>query len=98
MYCDKRRVLTKMNMDLNNMDIKNRIGIIGRGFVGSAVAHGFSNQTGYSTEIRIYDKDPMRSENSLDETINNSDFIFLSVPTPATKSGKIDLSIVKKMF
>ena len=38
------------------MSIKNRIGIIGKGFVGSAVAHGFSDQTGYSTEIRIFDK------------------------------------------
>ena len=80
------------------MNIKNRIGIIGKGFVGRAVAHGFSNQTGYSTEIRIYDKDPMRSDNSLDETINNSDFIFLSVPTPATTSGKIDLSIVENVL
>ena len=41
------------------MSIKNRIGIIGKGFVGSAVAHGFSAQTGYSAEIRIFDKDPI---------------------------------------
>ena len=61
------------------MSIKNRIGIIGKGFVGSAVAHGFSAQTGYSAEIRIFDKDPIRSENSLEETVNQSDFIFLSV-------------------
>ena len=76
------------------MSIKNRIGIIGKGFVGSAVAHGFSDQTGYSTEIRVFDKDPIRSENSLEETVNQSDFIFLSVPTPASNTGQIDLSIV----
>ena len=78
------------------MSIKNRIGIIGKGFVGSAVAHGFSDQTGYSAEIRIFDKDPIRSENSLEETVNQSDFIFLSVPTPASNTGRIDLSIVEE--
>jgi UDPglucose 6-dehydrogenase len=78
------------------MSIKNRIGIIGKGFVGSAVAHGFSAQTGYSAEIRIYDKDPVRSENSLEKTVNQSDFIFLSVPTPASNTGQIDLSIVEE--
>tara|TARA_Y100001970_G_C14257535_1_gene876586 strand:- start:1601 stop:2470 length:870 start_codon:yes stop_codon:yes gene_type:complete len=76
------------------MSIKNKIGIIGKGFVGSAVAHGFSAQTGYSAEIRIFDKNPIRSENSLEETVNQSDFIFLSVPTPASNTGQIDLSIV----
>ena len=78
------------------MSIKNRIGIIGKGFVGSAVAHGFSAQTGYSAEIRIFDKDPIRSENSLEKTVNQSDFIFLSVPTPASNTGQIDLSIVEE--
>mgnify|MGYP001163619831 FL=1 len=78
------------------MSIKNRIGIIGKGFVGSAVAHGFSAQTGYSAEIRIFDKDPIRSENSLEETVNQSDFIFLSVPTPASNTGQIDLSFVEE--
>ena len=80
------------------MSIKNRIGIIGKGFVGSAVAHGFSDQTGYSTEIRIFDKDPIKSENSLEETVNQSDFIFLSVPTPASNTGQIDLSIVEEVL
>ncbi|MDC0917531.1 hypothetical protein OAQ61_00275 [Candidatus Marinimicrobia bacterium] len=78
--------------------MKNNIGIIGRGFVGSAVAHGFSDQTGYSTNIRIYDVDTEKSINSLDDTINKSDFIFLSVPTPANHDGKIDLSIVESVL
>ena len=68
----------------NNKNL--RIGIIGKGFVGSAVAHGFSSQTGCDSDIKIYDKDPSRSINSLDETINESDFIFLSLPIdPSTK-------------
>tara|TARA_B100001250_G_scaffold406380_1_gene425323 strand:+ start:5141 stop:6028 length:888 start_codon:yes stop_codon:yes gene_type:complete len=76
----------------------NKIGIIGRGFVGKAVAYGFSEQTGYSTEIRIYDIDPVRSNNTLDDTINKSDFIFLSVPSPADKNGNIDLSVVENVL
>ena len=45
-----------------------KIGIIGKGFVGSAVAHGFSHQTSYGANIKIYDSNPERSQNSLDET------------------------------
>ena len=32
-----------------------RIGVIGKGFVGSAVAHGFSEGVGYDAEVKIYD-------------------------------------------
>ena len=71
------------------------IGVVGKGFVGTAVAHGFSHQTGYGAEIRIYDKDPEKSQDTLDDTVNKSEFIFLSVPTPADKDGFNDLSIVR---
>ena len=71
-----------------------KIGVIGKGFVGTAVAHGFSHQTGYGANIKIYDIDPTKSVNTLEDTANNSDFIFLSVPTPSHKDGSIDLSIV----
>ncbi|MDC0654199.1 hypothetical protein OAP62_00655 [Candidatus Marinimicrobia bacterium] len=74
------------------------IGIIGKGFVGTAVAHGFSHQTGYGADIRIYDSNPEKSQNSLEETVNQSEFIFLSVPTPADKDGFNDLSIVKSVL
>lgn len=72
------------------------IGIIGRGFVGSAVEFGFSAQTGCDGVIvRIYDKDPARSVNSLEDTVNNSDVIFLSVPTPSNLDGSINLEILR---
>lgn len=73
---------------------KHSIGVIGKGFVGSAVAFGFSEATGWNAEIRIYDKDQSKSLNSLEDTVNNSDFIFVSVPTPAKRNGDIDLSIL----
>jgi len=76
--------------------MKTRLGIIGRGFVGSAVEFGFSAQTGVKDfTVRVYDKDPSKSVHSLEETVNESDIIFLSVPTPSNEDGSINLSILE---
>jgi UDPglucose 6-dehydrogenase len=77
---------------------KPNIGIVGKGFVGSAVQHGFSPNVGCDAEVRIYDKDPSRSLHSLDETINKSDFVFVSVPTPSKKNGSADLTILESVL
>ncbi len=76
------------------------IGIIGFGFVGSSVAYGFSPQTGFDmADIRIYDKDDSKSTHSLESVLDNSDFIFLSVPTPASiNDGSINLSILESVL
>lgn len=77
----------------------NNIGIIGRGFVGTAVEFGFGPQTGCDwATIRAYDKDPMKSTHSLEETVNESDFIFVSVPTPSNKDNSINVGIVYEVF
>lgn len=73
-----------------------KIGVIGNGFVGNAVAKGFSQQFNYNAQIKIYDINPKKSVNNLEDTVNDSDFIFLSVPTPVNALGEIDLSIVNK--
>ena len=78
------------------MRLKQKIGIIGRGFVGSAVEFGFSPNTGCDAEVRVYDKDPSKSLHSLEETVNESDIIFLSVPTPSNKDGSMNLDIVRQ--
>ena len=75
-----------------------RIGIIGRGFVGSAVEFGFSAQTGCDTQVKIYDKDPTKSIHTLEETVNDSDYIFLSVPTPSNSDGSIHLGILESVL
>jgi nucleotide sugar dehydrogenase len=72
-----------------------RIGIIGRGFVGTAVEYGFSAQTGCNAELRSYDKDPTKSINSIEETVNKSDIIFVSVPTPSNPDGSMHLGILE---
>ena len=46
------------------------------------------------TEVRVYDKNPNKSTHTLEETVNESDFIFLSVPTPANKDGSINTDIL----
>ena len=75
---------------------KINIGIIGFGFVGSSVAYGFSPQTGFDlANIRIYDKVPSKSTHSFQEVLTNSDFIFISVPTPSNTDGSINLNILE---
>jgi UDPglucose 6-dehydrogenase len=73
-----------------------RIGIVGKGFVGSAVQFGFSPNTGCDAEVRVHDKDPLKSIDTLEDTVNKSDFIFLSVPTPSNKDGSMNLDIVEQ--
>ena len=72
------------------------IGIVGNGFVGSAIAFGF----GLHANIKIYDKNNAKSMNTLEEVVNESEFIFLSLPTPMSlsKNGKIDISIINQAF
>ena len=71
-----------------------KIGIIGNGFVGSAIMHGFIL---HADDIMIYDKDAKRSTHSMKELVNSSDVIFVCVPTPMFESGECDLSIVNSV-
>ena len=70
------------------------LGIIGNGFVGNAIAHAFIP----CMTVRIHDKDPEKSLDTLSDVVNHSDVVFISVPTPMTKEGLIDLSIVETVF
>ena len=75
-----------------------QIGIIGKGFVGAAVEFGFSAQTGCDAQIRTYDKDPSKSTHSLEEVVNKSDVIFVSVPTPSNPDGSMHLGILESVL
>ena len=76
------------------MKIDTRIGIIGKGFVGSAVQFGFSASVGIDADVKVYDKDESKSTHSFDEVVNQTDVIFISVPTPSNIDGSINLDIV----
>lgn len=72
---------------------KQKIGICGQGFVGSAVREGMKNHF----DVKCFDKDPNKYSNvaSLFELIENTDLTFLCVPTPMKKSGECDLRIIE---
>jgi len=75
------------------------LGIVGNGFVGSSVAFGFSPQCGCDgAVVKIHDKDDSKSLHSMEEVVNTSDFIFVSVPTPSNKNGSINLDIVNDVL
>jgi UDPglucose 6-dehydrogenase len=67
--------------------MKPKIGIIGFGFLGRALAHGFN----LYSDMKIYDKYD-KSFDTLIETVNESDYIFVSVPTPMKDDGSQDLT------
>tara|TARA_R110000851_G_scaffold30519_1_gene83209 strand:- start:391 stop:1251 length:861 start_codon:yes stop_codon:yes gene_type:complete len=76
---------------MNNL----KVGIIGNGFVGSAILHGFILHV---EDILIYDKNPKRSTHNLEEVVANCQIIFVCVPTPMFESGECDLSIVENLI
>ena len=80
------------------MKISKSIGIIGNGFVGSAVRYGFSPNVGCDAEVRVYDKNPNKSTHTLEEVIIESDIIFLSVPTPSNQDGTMNVDIVDNVL
>ena len=71
-----------------------KIGVVGNGFVGGAVRNGFSPNVGCDAEVKVYDKNPTKSTHSLLVGVNDSDFVFISVPTPSFEDGKINLQIL----
>lgn len=68
------------------------IGVIGQGFVGTAVREGLSDQYNVIT----FDKDASNPHCgiSAEDVIVNTDVSFLCVPTPMKKDGSCDVSIV----
>ncbi len=79
------------------MIISKTIGIVGNGFVGSAVRYGFSPNVGVDAEVKVYDKDPNKSTHSLREVVD-SDVVFLSVPTPSNTDGSMNVDIVDSVL
>jgi len=58
------------------------VGVVGHGYVGQAVAIGFSPVT----DVKVWDKDTKRSPHTLEE-IAGQDIIFICVPTPTNTEG-----------
>ena len=70
------------------------IGLIGFGTVGRAIQHGFAQ----TANFRIYDINDKICENTFEETILDSDYIFICLPTPMKEDGECDISILEDTF
>lgn len=70
-----------------------KVGIIGNGFVGEAIAFAFSP----TTDLRVYDINPLKSTHTKKQ-VDECDFIFVCVPTPMRKDGSQDTSYINKVF
>ena len=69
-----------------------KIGIVGQGYVGTAVKEVFSKY--YSVNTYDLDKDKCTVD-YLEDLVELSNIIFVCVPTPMKKDGKCDTSIVE---
>lgn len=68
-----------------------KIGIIGVGFVGSAVRHGL---TRIGHDISVFD---IKMPETKLEDVLQTELLFISVPTPCADDGACDVSIVEKV-
>jgi len=69
------------------------IGVIGNGFVGKAVVHGFTKG-----DNNITISDPLLGTTTKDVMDSNPDVIFICVPTPMGENGFIDASIINTVI
>ena len=74
------------------VDVKKyNFGIIGMGFLGTAITHGF----GLHANIKIHDK--FKDFDTLEDVVRHADFIWMCLPTPMNmQTGEIDLSILEE--
>ena len=72
-----------------------KVGIVGQGFVGSAIREGLKS----FHEVLAYDKETSRSmATSLRQVVENSEIIFVCVPTPMRFSGECDTRILEDVI
>jgi UDPglucose 6-dehydrogenase len=71
-----------------------KLGIVGHGFVGSAVNQGFTK------DVKKYIVDPNKfSGNSIKKLLDfRPDAVFVSVPTPQLESGECNTSIIESVL
>ena len=68
------------------------IGIVGQGFVGSAIRAGLEDYY----KVLTYDIDEKKSNSTHYQVVAKSNIIFLCLPTPMRTSGKCDTRILEK--
>jgi hypothetical protein len=72
-----------------------KVGIIGRGFVGGAMYENFKEVF----NVLVWDTDETkRNVATFDDFVNDSDIIFVCVPTPMKDDGSCDTHIVSSVI
>ena len=71
-----------------------KIGIVGQGFVGSAIREGLKN----FYEVLTYDIDETKCNSTHDEVCELSDIVFVCIPTPMRKDGSCDTRLLEKVI
>ena len=76
--------------------MKKSIGIIGQGFVGTAINEGMR----HAFIIETYDKylDDRSTCESVEDIVDKCDIIFVCLPTPMRKDGSCDIRIVEDVI
>jgi|TARA_R110000824_G_scaffold50533_7_gene141072 UDPglucose 6-dehydrogenase len=70
------------------------IGIIGQGFVGTAIREGLKSKF----DIETYDKFKDSSCSTLEELMTKTKMFFVCLPTPMRLDGSCDLSIIEEVI
>ena len=68
------------------------VGIIGQGFVGSAIREGLKN----FHEVLTYDIDENKCSHTYDQVCRHSEIIFVCLPTPMRMNGSCDTRILEE--
>ena len=77
---------------MSNMEKECSIGIVGQGFVGSAIREGLKR---YHT-VHTFDINPELSAcSSLEEMVKKSEYIFVCLPTPMSSTGRCITDLVE---
>jgi UDPglucose 6-dehydrogenase len=74
--------------------INNTLGIVGLGYVGEAIYHGFNKHY----NIVTYDIAKDSTCKSISELCTQTNTVFVCLPTPMKENGQCDISIVKSVL
>lgn len=82
---------------------KDTVGVVGLGYVGGAIVNAYKNVFNNAVldiELHTYDIDQTKNPTckSLSELVNVAELIYVAVPTPMTKTGSCDTSIVEAVI
>jgi UDP-glucose 6-dehydrogenase len=69
------------------------IGIIGQGFVGTAVKTKFEKYF----SVKTYDKFKTEGNSTLEDTVKGSLYVFVCLPTPMNTDGSCNTDIIEEV-